>query len=75
MGRHRGNHMANRDVSMFPECEPLRLDHDAIRTAVTATKPDNSAYLAAMRDFRARYLAASVDGPVKILSVEFGPVK
>jgi len=67
---------------MFPEYPddpptPFVLDPAAIRQTVAAPKPDNSAYLAAMRDFRAMYLAAerASGGPVMISDIKFRRVE
>jgi len=63
---------------MFPEFpeeprRPLTLDPATIRAAVSVPKPDNSAYLAAMREFRERYEQAERDmgAPVEIAALEF----
>lgn len=63
---------------MFPELpdqprRPLVLDPATIRAAVAVPKPDNSAYLAAVREFRERYEQAERDmgAPVEISALEF----
>lgn len=62
---------------MFPEFperkSPFVLDKSALRQAVSAPKPDNSAYLAAMREFRERYEQAERDmgAPVEIADLTF----
>lgn len=64
--------------SMFPEYpdeprKPFTLDIATIDRAVAQPRPDNSAYLAAMREFRTMYLAAerASGGPVAIDTVKF----
>lgn len=66
------------DESMFPEYpdEPHRtfvLDPATIRATVSTPKPDNSAYLAAMREFRDRYHEAErvMGGSISIKTIEF----
>lgn len=59
-------------MTMFPDHpDPPHLSADTIRRGISTPKPDNSAYIAAMRDFRQRYLDAAKSGPVEIVSVEF----
>ena len=64
--------------SMFPELpdeprRPFALDPATIRAAVAVPKPDNSAYLAAVREFRERYEQAErgMGAPVEIAELVF----
>lgn len=64
--------------SMFPEYPdthrlPFEFDPATIKVAVAHPKPDNSAYLAAMREFRERYEQAERDmgAPVEIAELVF----
>lgn len=64
--------------SMFPEfpdrpSRPFGLDPATIRQTVAHPKPDNSAYLASMREFRERYEQAERDmgAPVAIAELVF----
>jgi len=64
--------------SMFPEYPdrppaPFALDPAMIRSTVAHPKPDNSAYLAAVKEFRERYEQAERDmgAPVEIATLEF----
>lgn len=61
---------------MFPEYadpEPFRLTRETIRQATELPRPDNSAYLAAIKEFRSMYLAAerASGGPVVIDTIKF----
>lgn len=57
----------------FRQPEPFRLTRETIRQATEIPKPDNSAYLAAMREFRERYEQAERDmgGPVVVAELIF----
>lgn len=64
--------------SMFPEfpdrpSRPFGFDPATIRQTVAHPKPDNSAYLAAMREFRERYEQAErgMGAPVEIADLKF----
>ena len=65
-------------TSMFPDYpdtppRPFALDPAAIRQAMAHPKTDNSAYLAAVREFRERYEQAERDmgAPVEIAELVF----
>jgi len=66
------------EPSMFPEFperspKPFGFDAATIRQTVAHPKPDNSAYLAAVKEFRERYEQAERDmgAPVEISTLEF----